>query len=599
MNFNLNNTNDTIIIKFSGIVKDFDGYEAECEWDIPSNPNEKIENLLSKFFKISGLDKDNYRLHYNNEYLEKYKLLTLSQKNLTNNSKIDISYIVLESLVDFKMPINIKFIKSSKYSSFNAVKDLKGILKLCLLNEIAPKIDNSYLEQIYKMNQIPPNIYYILQVLKNYGSNIDSQDKAGEAIVKMLEKKDGCKIINFSNFVEQQINQQWLQQIINFVPQNYLTEINDSKLRLGKYDKYMSYFEQEIYRSLKHSVFEFSIVSLVVLDREDYDFFENERRKCPNRLDRILYHGTQIHPASNILTGMFRRSETSGYQHGKGVYFTDSLDICWFYGGSKGNRANMDKIPPIGDIFTAITSLVYYDKNGFLKVNDYKTRIIPGKNQINFAYAGADSKTIVDPKPNQFVGTEYVVWELSQICPFISVKFKRDEFCVIWRDDNFSEKPVFGNEFDPIFKNFLKERITYIKQEAKYNVYPCSTTEEALKIVNRKKYNKIILLSNVGPNYGGKQFVDEARKIIKNDVIVLFLSYRIQHLDWIKKYKNAIFSNDSKFYEEYLDKYGNFHEMRGLISNLENHYNVHFNFDDNFLKFPLFKDNGKYSDLTF
>ena len=599
MNFNLNNTNDTIIIKFSGIVKDFDGYEAECEWDIPSNPNEKIEYLLSKFFKISGLDKDNYRLHYNNEYLEKYKLLTLSQKNLTNNSKIDIFYIELESLVDWKMPINIKFIKSSKYSAFNAYKDLKGILKLCLLNEIAPKIDNSYLEQMYKMNQIPPNIYYILQALKNYGSDIVSQDKAGEAIVKMLEKKDGCKIINFSNFVEQQINQQWLQQIINFVPQNYLTEINDSKLRLGKYDKYMSYFEQEIYRSLKHSVFEFSIVSLVVLDREDYDFFENERRKCPNRLDRILYHGTQIHPASNILTGMFRRSETSGYQHGKGVYFTDSLDICWFYGGSKGNRANMDKIPPIGDIFTAITSLVYYDKNGFLKVNDYKTRIIPGKNQINFAYAGADSKTIVDPKPNQFFGTEYVVWELSQICPFISVKFKRDEFCVIWRDDNFSEKPVFGNEFDPIFKNFLKERITYIKQEAKYNVYPCSKTEDALKIVNRKKYNKIILLSNVGPNYGGKQFVDEARKIIKNDVIVLFLSYRIQHLDWIKNYKNAIFSNDSKFYEEYLDKYGNFLEMRGLISNLENHYNVHFNFDDNFLKFPLFKDNGKYSDLTF
>ena len=599
MNFNLNNTNDTIIIKFSGIVKDFDGYEAECEWDIPSNPNEKIENLLSKFFKISGLDKDNYRLHYNNEYLEKFKSLTLSQKNLTNNSKIDIFYIELESLVDWKMPINIKFIKFSNYSAFNAYKDLKGILKLCLLNEIAPKIDNSYLEQMYKMNQIPPNIYYILQALKNYGSNIDSQDKAGEAIVKMLEKKDGCKIINFSNFVDQQINQQWLQQIINFVPQKYLTEINDSKLRLGKYDKYMSYFEQEIYRSLKHSVFEFSIVSLVVLDREDYDFFENERRKCPNRFDRILYHGTQIHPASNILTGMFRRSETSGYQHGKGVYFTDSLDICWFYGGSKGNRANMDKIPPIGDIFTAITSLVYYDKNGFLKVNDYKTRIIPGKNQINFAYAGADSKTIVDPKPNQFFGTEYVVWELSQICPFISVKFKRDEFCVIWRDDNFSEKPVFGNEFDPIFKNFLKERITYIKQEAKYNVYPCSTTEEALKIVNRKKYNKIILLSNVGPNYGGRQFVDAARKIIKSDVIVLFLSYRIQHLDWIKNYKNAIFSNDSKFYEEYLDKYGNFLEMRGLISNLENHYNVHFNFDDNFLKFPLFKDNGKYSDLTF
>ena len=296
---------------------------------------------------------------------------------------------------------------------------------------------------------------------------------------------------------------------------------------------------------------------------------------------------------------MLRRSKISGYQHGKGVYFTDCLDTCWFYGRPGDNRENMNKIPAIGDIFTAIASLVYYDKYGFLKVNDYKTRIKPGKNEINLAYVGADSKTIVDPKPNQFVGTEYVVWELTQICPFISVKFKRDEFCVIWRDDNFSEKLVFDNQFDTIFKNFLKERNSYIKQEAKYNVYPCSTTEEALKIVNRKKYNKIILISNAGPNYAGKQFIDAARKIIQNDVIVLFLSYSLQHLEWIKNYKNAIFSNDSKFYEEYLDKYGNFLEMRKLILNLENHYNVRFNIDDNFLNFPLFKIDGKYSDLTF
>ena len=120
-----------------------------------------------------------------------------------------------------------------------------------------------------------------------------------------------------------------------------------------------------------------------------------------------------------------------------------------------------------------------------------------------------------------------------------------------------------------------------------------------MKLVKRKKYNKIILISNVGPNYGGKQFVDEARKIIQNEVIALFLSFSIQHLQWIKDYKNAIFSNDAKFYEEYLDKYGNESEMRGLISKLEKHYNKHFNFDNNFLNFPLFKEDGKYSDLTF
>ena len=45
----------------------------------------------------------------------------------------------------------------------------------------------------------------------------------------------------------------------------------------------------------------------------------------------------------------------------------------------------------------------------------------------------------------------------------------------------------------------------------------------------------------------------DARKILKNDIITLFLAYNTSHLDWVKKYKNAIFSNDPRFYEQYLE----------------------------------------------
>jgi len=55
----------------------------------------------------------------------------------------------------------------------------------------------------------------------------------------------------------------------------------------------------------------------------------------------------------------------------------------------------------------------------------------------------------------KFYGTEYVIWESTQICPFIAAKLKRKEYCVIWRDNNFSSKPVYNNEFDEIFKKFL------------------------------------------------------------------------------------------------------------------------------------------------
>ena len=202
------------------------------------------------------------------------------------------------------------------------------------------------------------------------------------------------------------------------------------------------------------------------------------------------------------------------------------------------------------------------------------------------------------------MGTEYVIWELDQICPFLGAKLKRNEFCVIWRDNNFSSKPIYNNEFDERFKNFLKERIKYIQQMANFNIYTFDNSEEALNLIKRKKYNKIILISNVGSDYGGRTFVTNARKIIGNDVIVLFLAYKESHLEWITQYKNALFSNSSKFYEDYLECFNsNEYCIKENIlehkEKLEKYYDVKFNFDDQFLYFPLYKESGKYSALTF
>ena len=134
---------------------------------------------------------------------------------------------------------------------------------------------------------------------------------------------------------------------------------------------------------------------------------------------------------------------------------------------------------------------------------------------------------------------------------------------------------------------------------AKFNIYPCETSEEALKLIKRKKYNKIILISNIGPDLGGKKFVEAARKIIGNEVIVLFSAYSINHLSWVKDFKNALFSNDPKFYEDYLrcfsdEYYSKKEKIMELKSTIENHYNVKFNFDNKFLDYPLYKEEGKF-----
>ena len=130
------------------------------------------------------------------------------------------------------------------------------------------------------------------------------------------------------------------------------------------------------------------MISVAIIEREDFEKFETERNRCPNRVERILYHGTDVEPISGILTSLYRKS--IGPQKailGDGVYFTDLLDYAWYYGGQGGNRKNISKIPKVDDVFTVIINAIYYDKNGCQQVCDRKRKI--EKNQINFGYAGA------------------------------------------------------------------------------------------------------------------------------------------------------------------------------------------------------------------
>ena len=310
----------------------------------------------------------------------------------------------------------------------------------------------------------------------------------------------------------------------------------------------------------------------------------------------------QIEPILCILIQYFKQSIK---QQGKGVYFSDLFDFIWFFGGEKIYRSNIKKIPKINETFTLIASSTFYNKNEFKKVKDNK--YIQKKNEINFAYTNYDLSIINDnTDKNKFYGTEYVICDLNQICPFIGAKLKRKEFCVVWRDNNFSSKPVYYDDYDEIFKKFLKERLKYIEQFAEFNIYPCETSKEALELINRKKYNKIILISNVGTDLGGKKFIDEARKIIGNEVIALFLAYNKNHLKWIKDYKNALFSNDPNFYEEYLQCFSDNEDDKGkqskilnLKEKIEKNYKIKFNFNDKYLYFPNFKNEGNYSDLIF
>ena len=219
--------------------------------------------------------------------------------------------------------INIKFIKSKEEKSKNKISfinnELTGLLRLCLLKEISIMLD------LNQIRQLPILISYIMELLKKNSTRIIGY-KTVETIRKVLLKMEGCNIINISKFINEKINQNELQMLKQLLNKKDLEYIIDIEKRLLKYEKYMSFFVKDFEERKKQSIFEFAIISLVVMEREDFENFEKERKNCPNRIDRILYHGTSIEPISCILTGYFKKSVNKCYQHGKGVYFTDMLD---------------------------------------------------------------------------------------------------------------------------------------------------------------------------------------------------------------------------------------------------------------------------------
>ena len=557
--------------------------------DNDNNDDDDIESI--DYDNTQGtLIKERYIIERKDEIGNIKNEYAVEEKDNNNNDNFDIE-------------INIKFGKNVFNNREYNFIDLNGLLKLCLFKEIAISNDiNNYV-----INNLPKHISNIISILKRGKINYKNVQ---EGILKTLRKIRGGNIINYSKYVNGIISQNDIKNYLIPKLDKSKKEIQYIHNCLGKYIEYSEKFEEEFERAKKDSVFEYSIISATIIERENIDIFEKNRKECPNRIDRVLFHGTSHDSISKILPTVFLKARC--IQHGEGVYFTEDLDSCWIYGSEVNKNALENNrnlyIPQVGECCSFIASAVYYDKNGCRRVTDYKYN--PQKNEINYAYAGMKNlESIKDeiPDKTKFYGSEFVVNDLDQICPFMSIKLKRDDYCIIWRDTNFSPNPVYYNEYDSVFKYYLRGRMEYINKMAKYNVYCCETSEEALNLIKRKKYNKIILISNIGKNLEGKTFIEEARNIIGNDVVVLFNAYDISHLDWVKNYKNAFFSNEPEFYEPYLECFYDKSEHQCKISikklkeTIEKHYDVKFNFDDKFLDFPYTKKVyiNKFEDLTF
>ena len=149
---------------------------------------------------------------------------------------------------------------------------------------------------------------------------------------------------------------------------------------------------------------------------------------------------------------------------------------------------------------------------------------------------------------------------------------------------------------------FNEEIKKFAQREVDSKVYYIKTSEESLNLIKRKKYNKIILITN--GNNEAQKYIKDARNIIGSECIALVSSFEPgNHFEWIENFKNILISNSLDFHKRFIKSVISFdlNGLKELKKDIENHYNIKFRYfnSSELLKYPKFKSDGYFSELNF
>jgi hypothetical protein len=484
---------------------------------------------------------------------------------------------------------------------------LTGLLRLMLVKYIS-----SFISDTSNINS-----QEIKKIISDLRIGLKEKENTKEDIKANLEETQGNNILVYSNYINSIISDKIINQLLQLLPKNKQNEVKKQWSLLSKYQDFSKLFEEELFKAIERSYFDYSLIGLSLYEQKNRRIFIESMNTCPNLVVKYLFHGTQLDPIKEILTDGFLYTRKAFY--GMGIYFSDMLDYVAFYAGGKDfktRREYFGKVIPVNSVFSCVSAEIYYsqskkkdiyDFNLLVKTldhfptyeeikRDYPDKMVE-KDGIHFArvepYQGRVRKReqiIDDAKKGKFIGNEYVITEFQQILPLYGLTFRRNEFFVVWRDNHFKG----NNEYS----KFLKERKLFIYEYAKMNAYFEDSLEKALEIIKRKKYNKIILISNIGLDKAGKKFVEVARKLLGFNVVVLFFSGNSSHFSWLQNFPNALYTNNSSFYKDFILNY-NEKGLLDLKKKIENQYKIKLKFTNDYMKFPNFIDSDKYDNIIF
>ena len=605
-NWDLSNTNNNNM--FQGCQHDFlkekifsddYGYDDEknnYKLNIKVDKNKIVRNDDLKFFP-------QIELKFNN--------VENITKELIDNIKSEIRQLLKTdnfSIIEIKKG-SLIVILSLQFVIFDELKKQKDSILDFNLDNFANKFSEDVKKEVKKVATLLNSHEFISlgKVRPDYIDedivDISDENNKNELIenINSLKNNDDNNEINLyeiGKINELEIFYTRLLQDADLQEKNQIKLIKDMR-------EFNELFDEEIEEALKRTYFEFKIIHICLVDKEK-EYYISEKEKCENKIVKILFHGTQLDSAISIISDQFRYSRV--HNIGIGIYFTDLLDYAWNY-----TRINPGYIPRVGESFSFVASEVYYDNSKSEFVYNYNTYNDPvQKNGVRCCYGFFNGYKVSLQQletNNKPIGQEYLITDKSQILPLYTVTVKRLEYIIIWRDYNFnSENPNnYSREVFRQIENFHRKIKKIISRELDSKIYYTKTTEEALDLIERKKYNKIFIITN-GSNRA-KDFIKKARKIIGANVIVAVSVYNIPlHLPWIKTMKNTLLLNGEEFHYKFLKAIMN--KNARYLYELKNEINdYYFNefpdfrigeFNDDILRFPKFKNEANYhNDLTF
>ena len=186
----------------------------------------------------------------------------------------------------------VKMHTNPNLNESNMVKGkLTGILRLILLKYISTCINN--------VNLIPSQeIRNIINELKG-GMKLEESPEAD--IKSNLMEKSGGDIISYSNYVSSVINDDDLNNLLKLVGQSMENQIIKYWSILSKYEEFNKKFQVELFKAIKKSYFDYSLIGLSLYEQGDRIKYLKAKEDCPDPvITRYLFHGTQIDPISKI-----------------------------------------------------------------------------------------------------------------------------------------------------------------------------------------------------------------------------------------------------------------------------------------------------------